>query len=202
MDLYRYDASLRRKGFAIIAGVDEAGRGPIAGPVVAAAAVLPPSARIAGLRDSKQVPEKERAVLFWEVLCAAEALGVGIVDHERIDDSNILKATKEAMQLALQDLRMTPQLLVIDAVALPSVPVEQISPFKAESKSASVAAASIVAKYVRDAIMLRYDELYPVYNFRKHKGYCTREHLEKISRHGLCPIHRKSYRKVMTMNLF
>lgn len=202
MDLYRYDASLRKKGFAVIAGVDEAGRGPIAGPVVAAAAVLPPSARIEGLRDSKLVPEKERAALFWDVLCTAEALGVGIVEHDRIDAVNILRATREAMQLALEDLPRKPHLLVIDAVALPAAPIEQISPFKAELKSASVAAASIVAKYVRDAIMLRYDEIYPAYNFKKHKGYCTREHLERISRYGVCPIHRKSYGKVMTMNLF
>jgi ribonuclease HII len=202
MDLYRYDASWRKKGFAIIAGIDEAGRGPIAGPVVAAAVVLPPPVRIKGLRDSKKVPEKERETLFHDVLCAADAIGVGIVAHDRIDDSNILKATKAAMQLATQDLHLVPHLLIIDAVALPALPIEQVSPFKAELKSASVAAASIVAKYLRDSIMVRYDEIYPVYNFKKHKGYCTREHLEMIARHGLCPIHRKSYRKVMSISLF
>jgi ribonuclease HII len=202
MDLYRYDGSWRQKGFAVIAGIDEAGRGPIAGPVVAAAAVLPPSVRIEGLRDSKKVPEKERETLFWEVLCLASAIGVGIVEHDHIDKSNILQATKLAMQLALEDLHLEPHLLIIDAVSLPSVPIEQVSPFKAESKSASVAAASIIAKYVRDSIMLRYHDMYPSYNFKKHKGYCTQEHLDMISRHGPCPIHRKSYRKVMTMRLF
>jgi ribonuclease HII len=202
MDLYRYDGSWRQEGFAVIAGIDEAGRGPIAGPVVAAAAVLPPSVRIEGLRDSKKVPEKERETLFWEVLCLASAIGVGIVEHDHIDKSNILQATKLAMQLALEDLYLEPHLLIIDAVSLPSVSIEQVSPFKAESKSASVAAASIIAKYVRDSIMLRYHDMYPSYNFKKHKGYCTQEHLDMISRHGPCPIHRKSYRKVMTMRLF
>jgi ribonuclease HII len=202
MDLYRYDASWRKKGFAVIAGIDEAGRGPIAGPVVAAAAVLPPSLRIKDLRDSKKVPEKEREILFYEVLYGAIAIGVGIVEHDKIDESDILQATKAAMQLAVQDLHLTPHLLIIDAVTLPSLSTEQISPIRAESKSASVAAASIVAKYVRDTIMVRYDEIYPLYNFKKHKGYCTREHLEMISRYGICSIHRKSYRKVMTMNLF
>ncbi len=202
MDLYRHDESWRRKGFAVIAGIDEAGRGPIAGPVVAAAVVLPPSARIKGLRDSKKVPEKEREVLFRDVLCLAAAIGVGVVGHDEIDKLNILRATKRAMTLAISDLGVAPDLLIIDAVALPSVPIEQISPFKAESLSACVAAASIVAKYFRDAMMLRYHEIYPQYNFKKHKGYCTREHLAMVALHGPCTIHRKSYKKVKTLSLF
>ncbi|MDA8104798.1 MAG: ribonuclease HII [Nitrospiraceae bacterium] len=202
MDLYRHDESWRQRGFALIAGIDEAGRGPLAGPVVAAAVVLPPSARIKGLRDSKKVPEKEREGLFRDVLFLAGAIGVGVVEHDEIDRLNILRATKQAMTLAIRDLNVAPDLLIIDAVALPSVPIEQTSPFKAESKSACVAAASIVAKYVRDSIMLRYHETYPQYNFNKHKGYCTREHLAMLALHGPCVIHRKSYNKVKTMGLF
>ncbi len=202
MGLYRHDESWRKKGFSVVAGIDEAGRGPIAGPVVAAAVVLNSTVRIKGLRDSKKVPEKERKTLFHEVLVLAEAIGVGVVGHDEIDRSNILLATKRAMELAIRDLNVVPDMLIIDAVALPSITIKQLSPFKAESKSASVAAASIIAKYVRDSIMLRYHEAFPNYNFKKHKGYCTREHLDMIALHGLCPIHRKSYRKVATMSLF
>jgi ribonuclease HII len=201
MDLYRHDQSFREQGYAIIAGIDEAGRGPVAGPVVAAAVVLPQECRIQGLRDSKKVPGKEMRELFFEVLSRASHVGVGIVGHEDIDRLNILRATKMAMEKAVHDLGLVPQMLIIDAVSLPSIKIKQFSPFKAESKSASVAAASIIAKYTRDAIMLRYHEVYPEYNFKKHKGYCTQEHIELISIHGPCPIHRKSFRKVMSLKL-
>ncbi len=202
MGIYHYDASLRRKGYEIVAGIDEAGRGPIAGPVVAASVVLSDDIRIKGLRDSKKVPERERENLFWDVLCAAKGIGVGIVEHDDIDRLNILQSTKLAMKLSLEDLGILPDMLVIDAVALPSVPIRQISPCKAESKSASVAAASIIAKFVRDSIMLRYHEIYPHYNFKRHKGYGTREHLAMIKRYGPSPIHRKSYAGVMSLPLF
>ncbi len=201
MDIYQHDSSLREEGFRVLAGVDEAGRGPVAGPVVAAAVVLPDHVRINRLRDSKKVPEKERETLFRDILCLAEDIGVGVVGHDEIDRLNILRATRKAMQSAVKDLRLAPDLVVIDAVTLPSLEVRQISFFKAESKSASVAAASIVAKYVRDAIMLRYHEVYPAYNFRKNKGYCTAEHMEMIRLYGPCPIHRKSFRQVMSLPL-
>lgn len=202
MGIYHHDASLRQKGYAIIAGIDEAGRGPIAGPVVAASVVLSDDIRIKGLRDSKKVPERERESLFWDVLCAAKGVGVGVVEHDEIDRLNILQSTKLAMKRALDDLAIMPDMLVIDAVALPSVLIRQISPFKAESKSASVAAASIIAKYVRDSIMLHYHDIYPQYNFKRHKGYGTREHLALIRLHGPSPIHRKSYAGVMSLPLF
>jgi ribonuclease HII len=201
MDFYRHDQSYREQGFRVVAGIDEAGRGPVAGPVVAAAVVLHEGCRIQGLRDSKKVPERERSKLFMEVLSLAAHIGVGIVGHEEIDRINILQATKMAMRKALDDLDAAPDMLIIDAVTLPSVHIRQISPFRAESMSASVAAASIVAKYTRDAIMIRYHDLYPQYNFRKHKGYCTEEHLDLIRRHGPSPIHRKSFRKVMSLTL-
>lgn len=201
MDIYQYDESLRKEGLRNIAGIDEAGRGPIAGPVVASAVILPGSVKIAGLRDSKKVPEKERGSLFWDVLSLAAHIGVGIVENLEIDRLNILNATKLAMRKAVDDLGIVPDLLIIDAVALPSVPVRQISAIRAESKSASVAAASIVAKYVRDAIMLHYHDIYPEYNFKKHKGYCTEEHLVMVRKYGPCDIHRRTFERVMTLEL-
>ncbi len=201
MDLYHYDKSFRGKGFRCIAGIDEAGRGPLAGPVVASAVVLPSMKRIRGLRDSKKVPEKERAALFMDVLCDAFDIGVGIVDAGTIDRINILRATRLAMEIAVRDLSSAPDLLLIDALRLPSLKIEQVSIVKGESRSASIAAASIVAKVVRDGIMVEYDGIYPEYGFGRHKGYSTREHIEKISLHGPCPIHRKSFEKVMSLQL-
>ncbi len=184
-----------------MAGIDEAGRGPLAGPVVAASVVLPPMKRLDGLRDSKKVPEKERESLFWELLFCSLDIGVGIVDAVTIDRINILQATKLAMEIAVRDLSSTPDLLLIDALRLPRINIEQVPLIKGESKSASISAASIVAKVVRDGIMRDYDGVYPEYGFARHKGYSTREHMEKIAIHGPCPIHRKSFEKVMTLGL-
>ena len=201
MDIYRHDEDLRNNGFQRIAGIDEAGRGPLAGPVVAAAVVLKGNTRIKGLRDSKKVPEKERESLFIEIRDTALDIGIGIVNHEDIDRINILRASKLAMQLAVENLSELPDFLVIDAVTLPSVPIKQTSPIKGESVSASVAAASIIAKVTRDRLMLEYHNQYPQYNFNKHKGYSTKEHMKLIQLYGPCPIHRKSFCKVMTMEL-
>jgi ribonuclease HII len=201
MDIYQYDETFREKGFTSIAGIDESGRGPLAGPVVAAAAVLPADLKIDGLRDSKKVPEQERATLFWDILSSSLDIGVGVVEHDEIDRINILQATRSAMKKAVDNLRMRPDALIIDALTLPSVSMKQFSIIKADAKSASVAAASLIAKYVRDMIMLRYHSLYPEYNFRKHKGYCTEEHLRLLGIYGPCTIHRKSFRKVMDLNL-
>jgi len=201
MDIYRHDEDLRNNGFQRIAGIDEAGRGPLAGPVVAAAVVLSGNTRIKGLRDSKKVPEKERESLFIEIRDTALDIGIGIVNHEDIDRINILRASKLAMKLAVQNLSELPDFLVIDAVSLPSVPIKQLFPIKGESVSASVAAASIIAKVTRDRLMLEYHNQYPQYNFNKHKGYSTKEHMELIRLYGPCPIHRKSFCKVMTLQL-
>lgn len=201
MDIYRHDEDLRNNGFQRIAGIDEAGRGPLAGPVVAAAVVLKGNTRIKGLRDSKKVPEKERESLFIEIQDTALDIGIGIVNHEDIDKINILRASKLAMKLAVGNLSELPDFLVIDAVTLPSVPIKQTSPIKGESVSASVAAASIIAKVTRDRIMYEYHNQYPQYNFNKHKGYSTKEHMELIQLYGPCPIHRKSFCKVMTLEL-
>ena len=198
MSIYQYDSSFREQGFEAIAGIDEAGRGPLAGPVVASAVVLPEALRIKGLRDSKKVPERERETLFWDILALSLGVGIGIVYHYDIDRMNILNATRLAMKIALEDLYFRPSLLIIDAVTLPVVNIRQISPFKAESLSASVAAASIVAKYTRDRLMMHYHECYPQYNFRKHKGYGTTEHIYMLSMFGPCPIHRRSFKRVVS----
>ena len=201
MDIYQHDKAFRDTGFKFIAGIDEAGRGPRAGPVVASAVILPADLKIDGLRDSKKVPEKERESLFWNILLSSLDIGVGIVEHKEIDRINILQATRLAMGKAVADLCIKPDALIIDAVALPSVNIKQFSIIKADAKSASVAAASLIAKYTRDTIMLRYHSLYPEYNFNKHKGYCTEEHLRLLNLHGPCSIHRKSFRKVMDLEL-
>ncbi len=201
MDIYRYDESFGKEGYRRIAGLDEAGRGPLAGPVVASAVVLPAGKRIKGLRDSKKVPEKERELLFMDVLCCCLDVGVGIVDSETIDRINIVNATKLAMQRAVEDLVQGADLLLIDALQLPSGDIRQVSLIKGESKSAAIAAASIVAKVVRDGMMREYDRVYPEYGFGRHKGYSTREHMEKIIHHGPCPIHRKSFEKVLSLVL-
>jgi len=198
--IFLYDSNLRLI-HPIIAGIDEAGRGPLAGPVVASAVILPPDIFIDGLRDSKETNESLRKRLFWEIVSRATAIGVGIADVEIIDKVNILNATRFAMEMAIEDLGVKPDLLLIDAVKLPSVHITQMSIIKGESISASIASASIVAKVVRDEIMNDYHKEYPHYNFKRHKGYPTREHIELISRYGPSPLHRKSFRRVMTLPL-
>lgn len=198
--IFLHDENLR-KNYPFIAGLDEAGRGPLAGPVVAAAVMLPSGTFIDGVRDSKKIPDKQRKKVFWEIIKTASAVGVGIVGADVIDSVNILRATKRAMELAVQDLAIKPDLLLIDALKLPDVAIEQRSPVKGESVSALIAAASVVAKVVRDDIMLGYHERYPDYNFMGHKGYSTKEHMENIRLFGPCCIHRKSFRKVMDLRL-
>jgi ribonuclease HII len=152
-DIFQHDESLREKGFARIAGIDEVGRGTLAGPVVAAAVILKKGIIIEGLRDSKKVPEKERETLFHKIQSSSIDIGIGIADHDEIDNLNILRATKLSMQRAVENLHMPPDILIIDALSLPSVPIKQLSPVRGESISASVAAASIIAKCIRDKIL-------------------------------------------------
>lgn len=202
MDIYGFDDSFRDKGYRTIAGIDEAGRGPLAGPVVAAAVVLPLSLRIKGLRDSKEIPEKERKRIYLEILSNAADIGVGISEVDVIEKLNVLGATKTAMETAVRKLeKISPEFLLIDAVKLPSLNIEQASPIKGDSLSASIAAASVVAKEVRDGLMIHYHGLYPEYGFDRNKGYGTRKHLEAIRLHGPCPLHRKGFRGVMSLEL-
>ncbi len=194
-NIYSYDEEVRLD-YSIVAGLDEAGRGPLAGPVVAAAVILPSGITINGLKDSKKIPKKSMKRIFWQVVRNAMSIGVGIIEAEVIDEINILESTKLAMENAVKDLSFDPDILLIDAVKLSNVNKKQQSIIRGESVSASIAAASVIAKVVRDDIMLDHHEKYPVYNFKSHKGYSTREHMELICKHGPCPIHRKSFRRV------
>jgi len=198
--IFKYDAELREQ-HPHIAGIDEAGRGPLAGPVVAAAVILPSGCVLPGIRDSKKTTEIERKGLFWSIVHNADSVGVGIIGPEVIDEINILESTKLAMKIAVEELTLTPDLLLIDAVKLTKVDIKQRSMFKGESVSASIAAASIIAKVVRDDIMMDYHEKYPVYRFKNHKGYSTKAHMELIQTHGPCSIHRMSFNKVKDVKL-
>ena len=193
---YRYEGAAWRRGVSRVAGVDEAGRGPLAGPVIASAVTLNPERRIKGLQDSKLLSPLEREFLFERIEEAALSVGVGIVDPETIDRVNILQATRLAMLEAVGKLTAPPELILIDALTLPSLPCPQKALIKGDRRSASIAAASIIAKVTRDRIMLGYDERFPQYGFRRHKGYPTPEHLAALSKHGPCPIHRLTFRGV------
>ncbi len=178
-----------------ICGIDEAGRGPFAGPVVAGAVMLPKDAEILYLNDSKKLSEKKREQLYEEIMEKAAAVGVGIVGPERIDEINILQATYEAMRTAVSNLGIEPEILLNDAVTIPGIDIRQVPIVKGDAKSVSVAAASIVAKVTRDRIMVRYEEEFPGYGFASHKGYGTAAHRESIKKMGACPIHRRTFIK-------
>ncbi len=179
------------------AGVDEAGRGPLAGPVVAAAVILPANCSIRGLNDSKKVSERKRKLILEEIKHQAVSYAVGIVEPEEIDRINILRAALLAMEKAVNALGRKPDFLLIDGNQRTSLLIPQETIVKGDSISCSIAAASIVAKVTRDAIMEQYHRTYPEYNFKKHKGYPTKEHLQRIIEHGPCLIHRKSFRGVI-----
>ena len=176
-----------------ICGIDEAGRGPLCGPVVAGAVILPKSCDILYINDSKKLSEKMRDVLYDEITLGAIAWGVGIVSPERIDEINILQATYEAMKIAIDNLKVTPDILLNDAVIIPGIDIEQVKIIKGDAKSQSIAAASIIAKVTRDRMMAEYDKMYPGYGFAQHKGYGTKAHVEALKEYGPSPIHRKSF---------
>lgn len=190
---YRFESAAWRRGITRLAGVDEAGRGPLAGPVVAAAVVLPPGARIAGVDDSKRLPPQERRRLFEVIRERAVGVGVAVVDHVTIDRINILEATRLAMGQALAALDVEPELVLTDFVAVPGLSCPQRNLVDGDRRSASVAAASIVAKVTRDRIMEEVDREFPLYGFGRHKGYATPEHREALERHGPCPLHRRTF---------
>ena len=183
-------------------GVDEAGRGPLAGPVVAAAVVLDLEKKWSGLNDSKQLPAAEREVLYARVLSGARAFGWCVIGSRRIDAMNIRRASLEAMRRAVVRLAVQPDLLLVDGLdTVPGLSIEQRPVVDADATLLSVAAASIVAKVVRDRIMQRLDRVWPAYGFARHKGYATEEHLAALERHGPCPIHRYSYSPVVELKL-
>ncbi|SET75552.1 ribonuclease HII [Lacrimispora sphenoides] len=179
----------------LVCGIDEAGRGPLAGPVVAGAVILPRACEILFLNDSKKLSEKRREALFEEIQEKASAFAVGVVGADRIDEINILQATYEAMRLAIAKLGAEPEVLLNDAVTIPGVTASQVPIVKGDSKSVSIAAASIMAKVTRDHMMEEYDKLFPEYGFAKHKGYGTAAHIHALKEFGPCPIHRRSFIK-------
>lgn len=194
--LKEIENELYLKGAKRICGIDEAGRGPLAGPVVVAAVVMPEDSFIEGVNDSKKVSEKKREKLYDEITNNAIAWGVGIIEPQEIDDINILNATKKGLTKALKELVEKPDIILVDALTgIDTLGIPYQSIIKGDAKSYSIAAASIIAKVTRDRIMRQWDEIYPEYGFEKHKGYGTKAHIEVIKNDGICPIHRKSFVK-------
>ncbi|MCE2105687.1 ribonuclease HII [Streptococcus thermophilus] len=196
--LLNYEKSLYTRGIELIAGVDEVGRGPLAGPVVAAAVILPKLCKIKGLNDSKKIPKSKHEAIYNQVMKEAVAVGIGIKDNYVIDDVNIYEATKLAMIEAIEKLNPQPEHLLIDAMNL-DLPIEQTSIIKGDANSLSIAAASIVAKVTRDKMMADYEQEFPGYAFAKNAGYGTKEHLSGIDKFGVTPIHRRSFEPIKSI---
>lgn len=195
LDNYQYERDLRKQGYKLIGGVDEVGRGPLVGPVVAACCILPDSFHLDGLTDSKKLSEKQRNYFYDEIQKQAISYGIGIVDEKRIDEINIYEATKEAMKLAIDSCSIQPEYVLTDAMKLDiSIPMTPI--IKGDLKSITISAASVLAKVTRDRMMYELDKKYPMYDFRNNVGYPTKKHLEAIQRYGIIDEHRKSYRPV------
>ena len=190
-----YERKCYEKGYKLIAGVDEVGRGPLAGPVVAAAVILGEGVLIPGVNDSKKLSEEKREYLYEEIKSKALCWSIGIVDEKVIDEINILNAACLAMKKALDGLSERPDYILLDAVTLKDVDIPQKGIIKGDALSLSIAAASIIAKVERDRMVSAYDEQYPHFGFSKHKGYGTKEHIECIKKYGLLPIHRRSFTK-------
>lgn len=194
--LKEHEKQLHEKGFKNICGIDEAGRGPLAGPVVIAAVIMPEDSMIEGVNDSKKVSEKKREIIYDQIIEEAISYGVAIIGQEEIDDINILNATKKGLTMSLQELTKKPDLILVDAlehIDTLGIPYESI--IKGDAKSYSIAAASIIAKVTRDRIMREWANVYPEYGFEVHKGYGTAKHIAAIKENGLCPIHRRSFTK-------
>lgn len=188
-----YEKKLRQQGVTLVAGIDEAGRGPLAGPVVAAAVILPESFDLPGLTDSKKLSARKREQLFQPIRQQALAVGVGFVHAAEIDEINILQGTLKAMCQAVARLKVAPQHLLIDGITPLGLPLPQQTIKKGDSRSLSIAAASVIAKVVRDRMMVVYDRRYPQYGFAAHKGYGSARHRQLIAEHGPCPLHRRSF---------
>lgn len=200
LKLYDYENELYAKGVTYIAGTDEAGRGPLAGPVVAAAVILRQGVTIEGVDDSKKLTDKKRRALIKEIEEKALAIGIAVVSPQEIDLINIYRASKQAMTSAVKSLKIKPQFILSDAMMLEEeLNIPTLSIIKGDQKSASIAAASIVAKVTRDDYMIMMDGFYPEYGFKKHMGYPTKQHIEAIKKYGITPIHRKSYEPIKSL---
>lgn len=209
VNLYQYEEQLEDLGIKYIAGADEVGRGPLAGPVVVAAVILPLNLRIKGINDSKKLSLKKRNELYKIILNEALAVNVSFIDERVIDEINIYEATKKGMLEAISGLKIKPEHVLIDAMPLRELAIAHTSIIHGDALSASIGAASIIAKVTRDEYMDKMDIKYPNYGFKHHKGYCTKEHLEALEKYGPCEIHRKSfapvkkfYTKQLTLDLF
>ena len=196
-DMTHLEQMLADKGYETICGVDEVGRGPLAGPVVAAAVIMPPSIAIEGLTDSKKLSPRQRERIFGEIVEMGLVCAVGVIDHECIDRMNILKASLMAMRKAVMDLKQSPDIILVDGnYQIPHIEQPQFAVVGGDRQCQSISAASIVAKITRDRIMDKYEALFPSFSFAKHKGYPTSEHLEELREHGPSDIHRKSFKPV------
>jgi len=194
--LKEMDEEIYINGAKYICGIDEAGRGPLAGPVVVASVILPRESMIEGVNDSKKISEKKRERVYEEIIKEAISYGVGIIDESKIDEINILQATKEGITESIKELKIVPDIILVDALrGINTCNIPYRSIIKGDATSYSIAAASIIAKVTRDRLMLKYDEMYPEYGFAKHKGYGTANHISAIKQYGLCPIHRRSFVK-------
>ncbi len=194
--LKQIEEEIYNTGVETICGIDEAGRGPLAGPVVVAAVIMPRDSFIEGVNDSKKVSEKKRELLYDLITKEAIAWGVGIIDQKEIDRINILNATKEGLTTAIKNLEVKPDRIIVDALkGIDTLGIPYTSIIKGDAKCYSIAAASIIAKVTRDRIMRQWDEIYPQYGFEKHKGYGTAMHMQAIREYGLCPLHRRSFTK-------
>ena len=195
-NLKQIEKEIYDTGIETICGIDEAGRGPLAGPVVVAAVIMPKDSMIEGVNDSKKVSEKKREVIYDQIINEAIAYGVGIIDQKEIDELNILNATKKGLTEALKQLQVKPDRILVDALnSIDTLGIPYTSIIKGDAKSYSIAAASIIAKVTRDRIMREWDEIYPMYGFEKHKGYGTKMHIDAIKEYGICPLHRLSFVK-------
>lgn len=195
-ELKKDEQKLYSEKIKLIAGIDEAGRGPLAGPVVVGIAIMPKDSMIEGVNDSKKVSEKKREKLYDQITEEAICWSVGIADQREIDEINILNATKKALTLAIDNLKIKPDKIVVDALdKIDTRGIPYISVIKGDAKIYSISAASIIAKVTRDRIMREYDEVYPEYGFSTHKGYGTAKHIQAIKEYGICPLHRKTFTK-------
>ncbi len=195
MDWLLYENEAKSKGYNVICGVDEAGRGPLAGPVFAAAVILPEGHIIEGVNDSKKLSEKKRDLLFDKIIDECVCYSIGTASEREIDEINILQATFLAMKRAFDGLEIKPDLALVDGNQIPPVNADVLTIVKGDGKSASIAAASIIAKVSRDRYMIEFAKQYPQYEFERHKGYGTKLHYEKIAEHGICEAHRKTFLK-------
>ena len=195
IDLWEIEREYAANGYSVICGVDEAGRGPLAGPVCAAAVILPANLEIPGLNDSKKLTDKKRRELYDLIIEQAVAYGIALVSEKEIDEINILQATFLAMENAVAQLSVKPDLILVDGNREPNIPVDLKTVIKGDSRSASIAAASILAKVTRDRLMEELDETYPAYGFAVHKGYGTKRHYEALREYGPSPIHRMTFLK-------